>query len=620
MTRGALVRWLQSLEARDLGEVLRRRPDALIAPSPADLVQLAGRLTTRTAVSEVVAGLPLPAVQVLEALTRLGPPPIPRTHLAEALDRAPDDTELDATLRVLSQRALAWPDGDDLWLSPGLLLELPDEDPTPFAPVPPAPALIPADRSAIREAAAQAARALLEYAADPSLDVPLAKHYRQVVPQPGPPAPDATRLAHILSTWWSGGSPLRRVVVRVLHDLPPDTAVLGTDSLAPLVRWTAPLPSRAATLPPPRTTPRPPSAAPPPATRAEATGETTRGPARRLTSVPRDDAAPETPAGAAHRRSGDATNPARGEAADEPSEGAIRGPVRRLTSVPPDGAVPATPADTTRGPSDSAAPTASSSAAPTASGGAGQAASGGARPATTLADVVTGIVAEATLLGVCVMLDPDVFAISPFGRALADGRSVAEVASHLLPEPSLKVLAPPSVIVADDPALLDTVTDALPELDRLAPTVAAAPSSADDTLAALREAGFHASTEAAKVTVTRPPSAARPAPSQRSRPAVDPVELAARLTVPLQRDASPLEQIRHRAPQLRPEQAQLLADAVEHGTPVWIRYVDANGRASERVIENAELAGSTIEAWCRLRRDERAFTLDKIVAVARPRH
>jgi len=32
------------------------------------------------------------------------------------------------------------------------------------------------------------------------------------------------------------------------------------------------------------------------------------------------------------------------------------------------------------------------------------------------------------------------------------------------------------------------------------------------------------------------------------------------------------------------------------------------------------LAGSVIEAWCRLRRDDRAFTLDKIVAVARPRH
>ena len=87
----------------------------------------------------------------------------------------------------------------------------------------------------------------------------------------------------------------------------------------------------------------------------------------------------------------------------------------------------------------------------------------------------------------------------------------------------------------------------------------------------------------------------------------------------MQRTATPLEQIRRRAPQLRPEQVQLLADAVEHGNPIWLRYVDANGRTSERVIENAELTGSTIEAWCRLRRDDRAFTLDKIVAVARPK-
>ncbi|MEU7869582.1 hypothetical protein [Dactylosporangium sp. NPDC049140] len=528
MTRGALVRWLQDLEARELGEVLRRRPDALTAPSPGDLTALAARLSTRTAIADVVATLPLPALQVIEALAQLGEPPVPRARLADFLGRTPDDTELDATLRVLSQRALVWPDGSDLWF-----LGVDGVSDGSFDPVPPAPALIPADRGAIRTAAGESADALLQHAAallDEAaehplarqrnggvaarehtrlagllgLDEPLVAHFADVVLQAGLLAPDGAhlepttaatawmaaepgeRLARLLSGWWSG-LPLRRVVVRVLHDLPPDTAVHDIDSLVPLVRWTAPLPARA-----------------------------------------------------------------------EPA----------------------------------------------------------------LDDVVSGLVAEATLLGVCVMTEPDTFAISPLGRALADGRSVAEVAARLLPAPSLRIHSGVTVIVAADPALLDDAVSAL-DLTRLAPTVAISRDSAADTVAALRAAGFRPEREGPQVQIRRAapaPRPAPPAPTTRRPLTVDPAELARRLTIPAQRDATPVEQIRRRAPQLRPEQAQLLADAVEHGTPVWIRYVDANGRASERVIENAELAGTVIEAWCRLRRDDRAFTLDKIVAVARPRH
>ncbi|GAA3283078.1 hypothetical protein Dvina_48455 [Dactylosporangium vinaceum] len=516
MTRGALVRWLQGLGPHELGEVLRRRPDALVAPSPGDLTQLAARLSTRTAVTEVLATLPLPALQVIEALARLGGPPTTLADLAADLDRAPDDAELQATLRVLSQRALVWPDGDDLWTTPALLLEASGPAAEPFAPVPPAPSLVPADRAAIRTAAGESAADLLQYAAAVlaeapfsrqrnggvatreharlaaalGLDEPLVAHFADVVLHAGLLAPDGTeleattaaaawtaaplpeRLARLLSAWWSG-PPLRRVVIRVLHDLPPDTAVRGTDSLAALVRWTAPRPSRSVALP----------------------------------------------------------------------------------------------------------------------------------------EVVSGIVAEATLLGVCVMLSPDTFAISPLGRALADGRSLVEVATPLLPAVDVRVLAAQSVVVSADPAALDEVAAAL-HLTRVAPTVAISPDGVASVRAALG-AAFRPPAAAPAVSAPRP---ARP------RPAVDPVDLAHRLSVPLQRNASALEQIRHRAPQLRPEQAQLLADAVEHGTPIWIRYVDANGRASERVIENAELAGSVIEAWCRLRRDDRAFTLNKIVAVARPRH
>ncbi|MFI5914529.1 hypothetical protein [Dactylosporangium sp. NPDC051541] len=535
MTRGALVRWLQGLEGRELGEVLRRRPDALVTPSPGDLTQLAARLSTRTAIAEVLNTLPLPALQVIETLARLGEPPFRLADLAAALHRTPDDAELEATLRVLSQRALVWPDGDDLWTTPALLLETSESLDEPFEPVPPAPALIPADRAAIRTAAGESAADLLEYAAlvlseapfsrqrnggvatreharlaaALDLDEPLVAHFADVVLHAGLLAPNGTqleattaatdwsaappaeRLARLLSAWWSGAW-LRRVVIQVLHDLPPDTAVRSTDTLAPLVRWTAPRPSREVDLP----------------------------------------------------------------------------------------------------------------------------------------ELVSGIVAEATLLGVCVMTEPDTFAISPLGRALADARPIAEVAARLLPEPPLphplKVRTALSVIISEDSALLDEVVTAL-HLTRVAPTVAISSEDRAETLTALRTAGFRPdhTLAAPKITVHQPPSPPLPTtPTRppRRKPTVDPVDLAQRLTVPMQRNATPLEQIRHRAPQLRPEQAQLLADAVEHGTPIWIRYVDANGRASERVIENAELSGTVIEAWCRLRRDDRAFTLDKIVAVARPRH
>lgn len=557
MTRGALVRWLQSLDAHELGEVLRRRPDALSTPSPGDLTQMAARLSARTGIAEVVAKLPLPALQVVEAIAALGEPPVSRAQLAERLGVEPGDPALDATLRVLSQRALVWPDtppdtphdtlrsgvveqlgglgyvdkqgagvdGDHLWAPAYLLLDAaarqtPDE---PFEPVPPSPALAPADRTAVRAAAVEAATELLDQIPallDEAAARPLARQrnggvamrehgrlasilgadeavvglFSELALQSGLLGPDGVRLlptvayddwaatppaeqlARLLDAWWAGPV-LRQVVVRVLHDLPPDTAVPDPEDLAPLVRWSAPLV---------------------------------------------------------------------------------------------------------------------------------------ARPADDLAALVSGHVAEATLLGVVAL-----GAISPLGRALADGRPVADTAAKLLPEPpppdALRVRAVSSVVLSDDPALLDEVAAAL-GLQRLAPTVAGSSRSTVDTLAALRAAGYRPARDGATVKVRR----VRPA-APRPRSTVDASALAQRLLVPSRRNASPLEQIRRRAPQLRPAQAQLLAEAVEHGTPVWIRYVDANGRSSDRVIENAELAGSLIEAWCRLRRDDRAFTLDKIVAVARPK-
>ncbi|MEV4509537.1 hypothetical protein AB0K00_11325 [Dactylosporangium sp. NPDC049525] len=526
MTRGALVGWLGRLAADELGAVLRRRPDALGAPPPEDLVQLAARLTARTGVDEVVARLPLPAVQVLEALS--GPGPVPLPDLADRLGVAVDDPALDATLQVLLQRALVWPSEDDGALFTAAYLPATPEE--PFQPVPPAPVLLPADRTAVRDAAVRAATLLLERlpvlvdaaAARPlgrqrsggvavreqrrlalaaGLDEPTVALLADLAVAARLLGPDgvrfvptlayddwaerapADRLARLLKEWWSG-EPLRQVVVRAMHELPPDTAVADVSSLAPLVRWSAPLRTR--------------------------------------------------------------------ELED-------------------------------------------------------------------LGAVVIGIVREATLLGVCAS-----GTLSPIGRALADGRGVSDVAQRLLPAApeadALHVRGVGSVIVSDDTALLDDVVAAdelaTLKLRRIAPTVAGSALSPVDTLAALRAAGYRPARDAGPGPVrlhrARVDHARRPA----ARSTVDPGELAQRLLVPQQRRADPLDVIRQRAPQLRPEQAQLLATAVEDGSPVWIRYVDAHGRTSERVIDNAHLSGGTVDAWCRMRRDDRAFTLDKIVAVA----
>jgi hypothetical protein len=175
----------------------------------------------------------------------------------------------------------------------------------------------------------------------------------------------------------------------------------------------------------------------------------------------------------------------------------------------------------------------------------------------------------------------------------------------------------------------------------LAPTVLVSAAGPAETVAALRAKGYAPLAEdgTGAVVVQRPAAARadrllgrrRPggaagggAPVRRSRrPAAELDALAVRLLshrpVPLQRDLfdelDPFGHIRKRAPQLPPSNVRLLAAAVERGTPVGIRYTDGHGEASVRVIEAATLDGQRLSAWCHLRDDERAFSLDRIDAV-----
>jgi predicted DNA-binding transcriptional regulator YafY len=77
-----------------------------------------------------------------------------------------------------------------------------------------------------------------------------------------------------------------------------------------------------------------------------------------------------------------------------------------------------------------------------------------------------------------------------------------------------------------------------------------------------------------------------------------------------------LAAVQSRATGLDEDEQRLLAHAIDTGGAVRIAYVDGDGRSTVRVIEEIELAGAVIEAWCRLREDERMFMLNRIEAVA----
>jgi hypothetical protein len=106
-----LARWLGTLDAATLTEILVRRPDAA-NPPPAGLGELAARLQDAHSVHAVLVGLPLPAVQLVAAAQALGGPALSRDALAAAVGRTAEDPDLGAALHVLAQRALVWPDGD----------------------------------------------------------------------------------------------------------------------------------------------------------------------------------------------------------------------------------------------------------------------------------------------------------------------------------------------------------------------------------------------------------------------------------------------------------------------------------------------------------------------------
>ncbi|MFE1319657.1 helicase-associated domain-containing protein [Kitasatospora phosalacinea] len=107
-----LAAWLHGLGAAELERVLVARPDGVSAPEPRSVGELADRLQRPASVALALPRLPLPCLQVAEAVAALTA--VSRDGLAGLLDATRGDRAraLDAALEALADRALVWPGGD----------------------------------------------------------------------------------------------------------------------------------------------------------------------------------------------------------------------------------------------------------------------------------------------------------------------------------------------------------------------------------------------------------------------------------------------------------------------------------------------------------------------------
>ncbi|WP_051945202.1 helicase-associated domain-containing protein [Streptacidiphilus rugosus] len=238
-------------------------------------------------------------------------------------------------------------------------------------------------------------------------------------------------------------------------------------------------------------------------------------------------------------------------------------------------------------------------------------------------------------------------------RALDAGRSAAELHAFLaehsstpVPQPlsyliddvarrhgRLRVGAASAYLRCDDDALLDELLAdrraAQLRLRRLAPTVLAAQAEPTAVLTALRAMGYAPAAESADgdVLISRPdarrtPPRTPPAPVPDGPPPVTRALLSA--AVKAIRAGDRAATVPHRAetpggPLPRTPAAETLATlqtAVLTGDPVWIGYVNAEGAASQRVIEPVRVEGGFVTAFDQFHEEMRTFSLHRITGVA----
>jgi hypothetical protein len=190
-----------------------------------------------------------------------------------------------------------------------------------------------------------------------------------------------------------------------------------------------------------------------------------------------------------------------------------------------------------------------------------------------------------------------------------------------------------SCVIADETLITEMLhTRSLAKLhfSRLAPTALSSPSSLDDVLARLRDAGLSPVAEDAQGTVIvetrcdhQAPVLPRAIMTPPPRSALSATELARRLvadphgeTVRTSADSATLALLAQFNPHLDDAELELLSDAVDHHHDVLITYRDKNGSRSTRAIRPNQLYGRWIDSWCHLRNAQRDFTISNIEAVS----
>ena len=180
----------------------------------------------------------------------------------------------------------------------------------------------------------------------------------------------------------------------------------------------------------------------------------------------------------------------------------------------------------------------------------------------------------------------------------------------------------------DDEALLSEVVVAKRvaplRLRRLAPTVLVSSAPLDQVLELLRAAGYAPAAEApdGALLIARPDgrrTALRPRPHRPTEPSLAPEQAA--LSVTALRAGDLAARAARRAPvtTTRSTTADTLAflqTAARERRQVWLGYVDAQGRATSRVVEPRGVEGGFITAFDHLRQEDRTFALHRVTGVA----
>ncbi|MDP9498032.1 MAG: helicase-associated domain-containing protein [Actinomycetota bacterium] len=191
----------------------------------------------------------------------------------------------------------------------------------------------------------------------------------------------------------------------------------------------------------------------------------------------------------------------------------------------------------------------------------------------------------------------------------------------------LRVGTAASYLRCDDEALLAEVLAAKRarslQLRRLAPTVLTSSAPVPQVLEDLRAAGYAPAAEApdGALLLARPEARRTPARARSARytePAIDPQQAA--LAVTALRAGDVASRAARRAPvtttRAVPDVLAFLQDAARDARQVWLGYVDAQGRATSRVVEPRTVEGGYVRAYDHLRHEDRTFSVHRITGVA----